>query len=75
MVYHKISHDFFKLAKLLPRQQKMETSVSENQMWGGLTFLYLFLHWSYSGEKHVHILPLSIYDCLASAKSTAWSPS
>ena len=52
MVYHKISQDFCKLAKLPPKQQKMETSISENQMWGGLTFPYSFLHWSYSGEKH-----------------------
>lgn len=45
MVYHKISQDFFKLAKVPPRQQKMETSISDNQVWGGLTFPYSFLHW------------------------------
>ena len=81
MVYHKISQDFFKLAKLPPRQQKMETSISENQVWGGLTFPYSFLHWKNEeippilGEKRGHILPLSICDCLALAKAAAWRPS
>ena len=73
MVYHKISQDFFKLAKVPPRQQKMDTGISENEVWGGLTFPYSFLHWK--NEKRGHILPLSICDCLALAKAAAWSPS